>query len=247
VVIGVEPMTGIEPAYSAWEVEGRLVAGPEKMNTAAPIPASTFTIHSVQHFEPTADRAGTVTLLGCASESDRTVREHIAATAEPAEDEPGGNPARAFVYDSLLTRGGEASVRTCLRLAGGPANGRRGPPAAQVDRSAVRGPAPLVGAIGRMCEVHHGSDLSERNAIRVQVGVDLLGNLVVRPAPPEIVADEVRHPDDGLFVARRPSEAEGAQLIEVPVIDGIGSRNRSASNQGSASHNGDGQSGQPAR
>ena len=74
-----------------------------------------------------------------------------------------------------------------------------------------------------------------------------LGNLVVRPTPPEIVADEVRHPDEGLLVARRPSEAEALQLSEVPVINGIGSRNRSASNQGSANHHGDGQSGQPAR
>jgi hypothetical protein len=42
--------------------------------------------------------------------------------------------------------------------------------------------------------------------------VDVVGNLLWRPTPPEIVADEVRHPDDGLVVARRPSEAEGAQL-----------------------------------
>jgi hypothetical protein len=77
-------------------------------------------------------------------------------------------------------------------------------------RSAVRGPAPLVGAIGRVCEVHHGSDLSERNAVLVQVRVDLLGNVVWRPTPPEIVADEVRRPDEGLLVARRPSEAGAA-------------------------------------
>jgi hypothetical protein len=36
-------------------------------------------------------------------------------------------------------------------------------------------------------------------------------------------------------------------LSEVCVIGGIGSRNRSASNQGSANHHGDGKSGQPAR
>ena len=62
----------------------------------------------------------------------------------------------------------------------------------------------------------------------------LLGNLVWRPTPAEIVADELRHPDDGLLAALRPSEAGGAQLSEVSVIGGIGSRNRSASNQGSA-------------
>jgi hypothetical protein len=43
-------------AYAQSDDEGRLVAGPEKMNTAAPIPALTLTIHSVQHFEPTAER-----------------------------------------------------------------------------------------------------------------------------------------------------------------------------------------------
>src|ERR1700733_2076662 len=98
-----------------------------------------------------------------------------------------------------------------------------------------------------MCEVHHGSDLSQRNAIRVQVGMYVLGNMVWRPTPPEIVADEVCHPDEGILVARRPSEAEAAQLSEVPVIGGIGTSTRSASNQGSADHHGDGQSGQPAR
>jgi len=98
-----------------------------------------------------------------------------------------------------------------------------------------------------MCGVHHGSDLSERNAVLVQVGMDVLGNVVWRPTPPEIVADEVRHPDEGFLVSRRPSEAGAAQLIEVSVISGTGTSTRSASNQGSANQHGDGQSGQPAR
>jgi hypothetical protein len=85
------------------------------------------------------------------------------------------------------------------------------------------------------------------NARAVQVGVDALGNLVWSPTPPEIVADELRHPDEGLLVARRLSEAEALQLSEVPAIDGIGSRNPRPSNQGSASPDGDGQFGQPAR
>ena len=38
--------------YAQSDDDGRLVVGPEKMNTAAPIPASTFTITSVQHFAP---------------------------------------------------------------------------------------------------------------------------------------------------------------------------------------------------
>jgi hypothetical protein len=88
--------------------------------------------------------------------------------------------------------------------------------------------------------------LSDLNAVRVQVAVYVLGNMVWRPTPPEIVADEVCHPDEGLLVALRPSEAEAAQLSEVRVISGIGTSTRSASNQGSAKRYGDGQSGQPA-
>jgi hypothetical protein len=66
-----------EPSgYAQSDDEGRLVAGPEKMNTAAPIPALTLTIHSVQHFEPTADSDGTEPLLVCAGESERTAHEH---------------------------------------------------------------------------------------------------------------------------------------------------------------------------
>jgi hypothetical protein len=61
-----------------------------------------------------------------------------------------------------------------------------------------------------MRDVHHGSDLSETNAVLIQVGVDVLGNVVWRPTPPEIVADEVGHPDEGLLVAGRPSEAGAA-------------------------------------
>ena len=41
-------------------------------------------------------------------------------------------------------------------------------------------------------------------------------------------------------MALRPSEAHGVQLSKVAVINGIGGRNRSASNQGGADHRGDG-------
>jgi hypothetical protein len=81
--------------YAQSDDEGRLMVGLEKMNTAAPIPASTFTIHSVQHFEPTANSDGTVPLLVCAGESESTAREHIAATVEPVEDEPGGQSSKS--------------------------------------------------------------------------------------------------------------------------------------------------------
>lgn len=64
--------------FAQQDDDGRLVVGPEKMNTAAPIPASTFTITSVQHFPPSLDNDGTVPLLAYAGDSDRTAREHIA-------------------------------------------------------------------------------------------------------------------------------------------------------------------------
>jgi len=80
------------------------------------------------------------------------------------------------------------------------------------------------------------------------VGVDVVGNLLWRPIPSEVVADEVGLPDEWLFRLGRPSEADGVQFCEVCLVIGIGSsRNRSALNRGGASHHGDGKSGQPAR
>jgi hypothetical protein len=67
-----------------------LVAGPEKMNTAAPIPALTLTIHSVQHFEPTADSDAPYRYWSVPVNLSAQ-RTNIAATVEPAKDEPGGN------------------------------------------------------------------------------------------------------------------------------------------------------------
>jgi hypothetical protein len=98
-----------------------------------------------------------------------------------------------------------------------------------------------------MRDTDHGCDISDGNAPRIQVGVDILGNLVWRPAPAEVVADELRHPDQGGFVSGRPGQAGGAQLSEVRVADRIGSRNRSASDEGGTNQCRDGQSRQPAR
>ena len=95
--------------------------------------------------------------------------------------------------------------------------------------------------------VDHGSDVQQRNAPRVQVRVNVIGDLLWRPTPREVVADEVRLPDECLFRLGRSREADGAQLCQVCVISGIGSRDRSATKQGGASHHGDGKSGQPAR
>lgn len=108
------------------------------------------------------------------------------------------------------------------------------------------GPAPLVGAIDRTRDVHHGSDVVHMDIVRVQVGVNVVGDLLRRPTPPEIVTDEVSRPDERVLVAVGPREAGAAQLIEVCVIPGIGRRNRSAGNQGSGGDHRDGESGKPA-
>jgi hypothetical protein len=101
--------------YAQSDDEGRLVVGPEKMNTAAPIPASTFTIQAVQYFEPAPDSDGTVPLLLFAGDSEHTAREHLAASVEGSGDEPGGNPAKAFVYEHLFRQGGESSASDVLK------------------------------------------------------------------------------------------------------------------------------------
>src|ERR1700739_2915740 len=88
---------------------------------------------------------------------------------------------------------------------------------ASMDRSALSGPAPPGGAIGRMREAHHGMGICEREVSRVQDAVDLLGNLVIRPTRNEIVADEAPHPGEGGVVVRWPTEAGGAQLSEACV------------------------------
>ena len=44
-----------------------------------------------------------------------------------------------------------------------------------------------------MRDVDHRTDVSQRDAVRVQVGVDVVGDLLWGPTPPEIVADQVRH------------------------------------------------------
>src|SRR5271166_1806748 len=101
----------------------------------------------------------------------------------------------------------------------------------------------LTRAIGRFCEADHGCDVAEINASRAQGGVDVLGNRFWRPMIPAIGADVARHQENVAVVPRRPSEAEAAQLSEVRVISGVGSRNRGVSNQDSAQYHGGGNSG----
>lgn len=106
-----------------------------------------------------------------------------------------------------------------------------------------RGVTVVTGAIGPVCRVNHGSDVSQRDAPLVQVVVNVVGDHLWLPTPTEVVADVVRLRDECLFRLGWPIETDGAQCVEVCVIlRGGCSRNRSATNQGSASHHGDGES-----
>ena len=101
--------------YAQTDDAGLLVVGPEKMNTAAPLPASTFAIEAVQHFPATDDHDGTVPRLAYRGESSLTAREHLAASVNADADEPGGNPAQVFVRDYLMRNGGEAHAAEVIK------------------------------------------------------------------------------------------------------------------------------------
>jgi hypothetical protein len=66
--------------YAQNDEDGHLVVGPEKANSAAPIPASVFAIGSVRHFTPTDDHDGTVPLLRHIGDSTLTARQQLAET-----------------------------------------------------------------------------------------------------------------------------------------------------------------------
>jgi hypothetical protein len=74
--------------YAQQDEEGRLIVGPEKVNTTTAVPASTFTISPVQHFPPSDENDGTVPLLVYAGNSTLTARQHLVSTyeAEHGED-----------------------------------------------------------------------------------------------------------------------------------------------------------------
>ena len=101
--------------YAQQDDEGYLLIGPEKANSTADMPASRFTIISKPFFEPTEEHDGTVPLLSYIGDSDRTAREHVAASVEEGADEPGGNPAKLFIYEYLIRRGGEAPAVDVLK------------------------------------------------------------------------------------------------------------------------------------
>ena len=101
--------------FAQADEDGNLVVGPEKMNTAATVPASVFAITAVQHFRPTEDNDGTVPVLSYVGESEMTAREHLAAAADPEAAEPGGNPAQRFLQDYLTRNGGETPAGDAIK------------------------------------------------------------------------------------------------------------------------------------
>ena len=101
--------------YAQQDDEGYLLIGPEKANSTADVAASKFTILSKPFFEPTDEHDGTVPLLSYIGESDLTARQHVAASAEVGADEPGGNPAKQFIYQYLVSRSGEATAVDVLK------------------------------------------------------------------------------------------------------------------------------------
>lgn len=98
--------------------DGHLVVGPEKMNTAAPIAASVFAITAVDHFPPTEDNDGTVPILTYVGESQMTAREHLVAAGEIGGDEPGGNPAKSFIQEYLMSESGDEALAAEVLKAG---------------------------------------------------------------------------------------------------------------------------------
>jgi len=104
--------------FAQCDDDGNLVVGPEKMNTAAPIAASVFAIEAVQHFPASDDNDGTVPILSYLGESEMTAREHLAATAEVGGDEPGGNPAKAFIHEFLMAQTGDEALAADVLKAG---------------------------------------------------------------------------------------------------------------------------------
>lgn len=94
--------------YAQSDDAGRLVVGPEKMNNAAPVPASLFAITTVRKFTPTDDDDGTVPLLVYAGESDRTARQHVADSFEndrSSEDVADRDNARTWLAGYIEVNG----------------------------------------------------------------------------------------------------------------------------------------------
>lgn len=97
--------------YAQTDDDGHLVVGPEKANTTATVPASAFTITSVQHFQATVDSDGTVPKLVYTGESNRTAREHILDAYENERiDREDRTAAEQWLKDYLMMNPGSKSA-----------------------------------------------------------------------------------------------------------------------------------------
>ena len=107
--------------YAQSETEGRMIVGPEKMNTGRPLPASEFVIEAVQHFDPTEDDDGTIAVLRYLGDSDRTAREHVRdSNTKGADAEEDGDPKELWLYEHLTLAGlagGEVTPTSAAKAA----------------------------------------------------------------------------------------------------------------------------------
>ncbi len=108
--------------FAQCDDERHLLVGPEKGNNVrTDIAASVFAITARQYFQPTDDSDGMVPLLSYVGVSDRTAREHVAASVDANEQEPGGNPAITFLVSYITGNGYEVLANKVIKA--GRANG----------------------------------------------------------------------------------------------------------------------------
>ena len=98
-----------------------------------------------------------------------------------------------------------------------------------------------------MCGVDQASDVEQRHALGVQAGMQVVGDLLRRPTPSEVVTHVVRLGDERLFRLGRPGETDGALLREVRIVLGARGRDAGAARKCKGNHDGDGDSDRPSR
>lgn len=106
--------------FAQQDDDGYLLVGPEKSNVTRTLPASKFTITSVQHFPPSEEHDGTVPELIHVGDSDRTAADHIAETydREHGEDPASRTEAEVWLADFLGASDAESvSSQTCKAAA----------------------------------------------------------------------------------------------------------------------------------
>jgi hypothetical protein len=109
--------------FAQQDDEGRLLVGPEKANSAAPVAASMFSIEAVRHFEASDDYDGTVPRLRHEGDSLLTAREHAADAyeTEHGEDQQDRIDAEKWLDEYLRIEGPQAKssdAKAAARKAG---------------------------------------------------------------------------------------------------------------------------------